>query len=244
MRDLCVPISFQRKPSSSSSFAFLKDGPFAVAPPSVNSLIEERATLTQAAGLRPLWEGYRAVYGAGDRKGAGNFKRTSNDVRTTRGAGAFYGWLVQFTRPNTIVEIGTAFGISGMYWLSGVEANGFGTLYTFDPNEDWRELALQNLNAIGTRFVSTLGTFEEAYIDVIPADARVDLAFIDAIHTSAFVNAQFEILRGRSRSGSVIVLDDIRFSTDMYDCWTKLAQANGCLASFEVGSRVGVLEIS
>ncbi len=207
-------------------------------------LIEERAAITQKAGAQPLWDGYREVYGATDKRGLKNFSRSSNNVRTGEAAGTFYAWLVAEIKPNVIVEIGTAFGVSGMYWLSGLESNKHGKLLTFDPNEVWRSLAIENLASIGSRFESILGTFEDNIGSTLRPEDTIDIAFIDAIHTSKFVASQFSIIRSRAAAGSIVVFDDIRFSKDMYQCWSEIANGPFCLSSLELGKRVGIIELS
>ncbi len=68
------------------------------------------------------------------------------------------------------------------------------------------------------------------------------LAFIDAIHTSAFVEPQFELVARRLSPGGLIVLDDIDFSPDMWSCWQKLREDRRVLASAEL-DRVGLVEL-
>ena len=204
-------------------------------------LIEERASQTQSAGEQPLWEGYRSVR-RGERPAWGSGKRSSNQVRTRSETGACYYRLMRALKPQVMVEIGTAFGVSGMFWLSGIEANGAGCLFTFDPNAVWRDLALENLSKISSRFVSTQGTFEEKFESVLPVDVPIDGAFIDGIHTAEFVYPQVELIKGRLRTGGVLVLDDIRFAPDMLECWQDLSTRSDVVASLELGRRVGVIE--
>lgn len=197
----------------------------------IDSLIDERVAITARAGERPLWDGY-------GQKGS---KRTSDQVRTDAVEGRFYRLLVDRLSPYTVVEFGTAFGVSGMYWLSGLEARNEGCLFTFEPNEDWARYARDNLEAIGRRFVLTEGTFEES-LDVLD-DRLIDIAFIDAIHTSDFVEPQFALVADRCRPGSVVVLDDIDFSDDMRRCWQRIAHSSGVKASATVSPRVGVVAL-
>jgi predicted O-methyltransferase YrrM len=185
---------------------------------------------TALLGRQPLWEGYREGAGAA---------RTSRDVGTAPAAGAFYTWLVQERRPRTVVEFGTAFGVSGMFFLAGLERVGAGRLLTFEPNADWRAAALRNLDRVGRRYVSIQGTFEE---NLSVVDAPIDLAFIDAIHTSDFVEPQFELVRERLAPGGIVIIDDIDFSADMAACWRRLATRDDVVASVALGGRVGVLE--
>jgi len=95
--------------------------------------------------------------------------------------------LVQKRKPEIIVEFGTAFGVSGMYFLAGLNLNKKGKLLTFDPNTVWAKLAKDNLSKISDRFKLTNGTFEDNIDNVLPEGQHIDIAFIDAIHTKEFV---------------------------------------------------------
>lgn len=202
--------------------------------------IERRALITQSAGLMPLWEGYRHAQRDG-RPAWGSGARSSDQVRTRPEVGACFYHLTRQLRPETVVEVGTAFGISGMFWLVGLEDNQKGLLYTFDPNPIWLAHALRNLSAVGSRYISTQGTVEENLHSALPRDALIDIGFIDAIHTAEFVYNQTAIIKQRLRDGGVIVFDDIRFSSEMHECWNDLSNQKDSTYSLELGNRVGLV---
>ena len=131
------------------------------------TLIEKRAILTNEQGEKPLWEGYQ---------GATKTTRSSNQVRTQPSTGNLFTHLVTLKKPQFAVEFGTAFGISGMYFLAGMEQVKQGQLLTFDPNDIWAKLAKENLEQISPRFQLTIGTFEENIGQVLPGGASIDLA--------------------------------------------------------------------
>lgn len=198
-------------------------------------LVHRRKAATAALGSQPLWDGY-ARFGR-------RMQRTSNEVSTEGRMGRVFAQLVRWRRPEIVVEFGTAFGASGMYWLSGIEDVGSGELLTFEPNTLWAEIARENLQAVSDRFVLTNGTFEDNASAVL--DGRlIDLAFIDAIHTPEFVAPQLEIVIAHARPGALLVLDDIHFSPEMRRYWETLARDDArFVASAALGRRVGLLEL-
>ncbi len=207
--------------------------------PSLHDTIERQARTSQNVGERPIWTGYAKVKDY-PRSTGGN--RTSDQVRTDADTGAFYVWLVKQRRPQAIVEFGTAFGVSGMYWLAGLEQNGGGHLYTFEPNGNWAEIADQNLKAVSNKYTLTLETFESSASRVL-GEQKADMAFVDAIHTSEFVYAQYEVLRRHMARKSVILFDDINFSDDMRSCWQDIAKRPEIAASATIGQRIGMIEL-
>ena len=78
------------------------------------TLIEERSKETdRAAGKRPAWTAY------------GGARRRPNEVRSARIMGRLYADL-QTLAPATVVEFGTAFGVSGMYFSAALKQIGGG----------------------------------------------------------------------------------------------------------------------
>jgi predicted O-methyltransferase YrrM len=193
--------------------------------------IEFLAARTQSLGPSALWSGYNIAA-----------TRTSEEVRTRPSIGRFFTKVVMQRQPELIVEFGTAFGVSGMYWLAGLEHNRKGQLLTFEPNEHWATIAQENLSEIGHRFTLTLGTFEDHLEVVDRFPARIGIGFIDAIHTSEFVFAQLDLLIARCEPGALIFLDDIGFSPDMENCWQTIAGRSEYSAVAEI-DRVGLIEL-
>jgi predicted O-methyltransferase YrrM len=197
--------------------------------------IEELARKTNQRGSHALWTGYGT-------HNVGGPTRRPDDVRTTSAMGRIYANLVMMRKPDVVVEFGTAFGVSGMYFLAGIEANQQGQLLTFEPNLEWAEIARANLVQIGKRFQLTVGTFEENIERFFSSGRQINLAFIDAIHTPEFVLPQLELVLANSARGSIILLDDINFSPEMSQCWSEISRQPRFSASAKLGDRVGILE--
>ncbi len=199
---------------------------------SFTNKIKELAASANNIGPLPAWEGYQQAELIG----------TSDLASISSTMGHFFSWLCQKKKPSVIVEFGTAFGVSGMYWLAGLELNKNGRLLTFDPNEQWAKIAKANLESISNRFDLTVGTFEEN-IDSVLNNRKIDIAFIDAIHTSEFVLPQLELVIERLSARAIVVFDDIDYSEDMKNCWNTIANSDRIAASLEVSCRVGIIEL-
>jgi len=96
---------------------------------------------------------------------------------------------------------------------------------------------------ISNRFKLTIGTFKENIHKHLKDNQKIDVAFIDAIHTSEFVLPQLEFVIARSGPKAIIILDDINFSDDMQQCWQKVAADKRFSASATLGNRVGIVEL-
>ena len=170
--------------------------------------------------------------------------RTPDEVRSSSTLGDLYSWLVTARKAGTVVEFGSAFGVSGMYFGAALAATRSGHLYSFEINSEWADIAERNIGSVTDRFVLTRGAFEE-YVDrVVPRP--IDLAFVDGIHTYDFVMRQFEILRPRSTPGALIAFDDIDFKRPgarMREAWEEIARQDDVAAAVEVNGRVGLVEL-
>lgn len=202
----------------------------------IHQTVEDRAQKTNALGQRPLWAGYAGVESYPH---STTGSRASDQVRTKELTGRLFSWLAAKRDARVVVEFGTAFGVSGMYWLSGLKD---GHLYTFEPNQDWAAIAAENLAAVSASFTLTTETFESAGPGLI-APGSVDIAFIDAIHTSDFVEAQCAILKPMMKPGGLILFDDINFSQDMKGCWDRIVQSQDVIAAATIEGRVGIVEL-
>lgn len=224
-------LSWRKRGNSSWLAQALPDNSFRPPLPPRFLEIESRASLTQSLGSKGLWEGY----------GQPGSLRDSEAVRSGMTLASIYSWLVSQRQPETVVEFGTAFGVSGMYWLAGLEAARHGQLLTFEPNAEWCAIARTNLESIGRRFTSINGTFEE-HVDH-HLKGQIDIALIDAIHTSAFVMPQFELVCARMKRRGLVLFDDIDFSQDMADCWSEIAMRPDVAASVDVNGHLGIIEL-
>jgi predicted O-methyltransferase YrrM len=197
--------------------------------------IEKIAQETNRLGPQPVWLGYAQHHL--------DPTRLPDIVRTDQKMGNLFTLLVRSKNPEVIVEFGTAFGVSGMYWLAGLESNKKGTLFTFEPNRVWAKIADKNLSQISSKYTLIEGTFEENVDHYLDSNRRIDIAFIDAVHTPEFVIPQLDLVVAKSNPGALILIDDIYFSDDMKKCWEEVATDSKFISSAALDERVGILEL-
>jgi len=201
--------------------------------------IEATIADTDDKGKMPLWEGYQTIENYGRSVGK-TAKRQMSQVRTGRAVCEFYAWLAARKKPEVVLEFGAAFGASGMYWLAGLEKARNGILYSFELNAIWCDIARGNFRSVSDRFCLTEGTFEDNRHQI---PVNVGIALIDAIHTKEFVLEQFELVRSVAAPGAIVVFDDINFSADMADCWAEVCDFPDLAAIWQIGKRVGLVEL-
>lgn len=208
--------------------------------------IEAIAAAINAKGPQRLWKGYEDVY----RKNRSvphsqaPLERMPDQVRTQPEMGRLFCWLAEKRAPSLVVEIGTAFGISTRYWAEGIKAANGGRLLTFEANDTWHKIASAHLADYKGIVVTKSELFEASIDSCLKSGEKIDIAFVDAIHTDEVVSRQLEILIQRLNSRGLILVDDISFSEDMKSCWNKWASDARVSASVAVADRVGIIEFS
>ncbi|MEA2735932.1 MAG: hypothetical protein QOE14_2383 [Humisphaera sp.] len=108
------------------------------------------------------------------------------------------------TRAKTIVEIGTSYGFSGLFWSMALQQTG-GHLHTIDKDPKKVESAKQTFARAGVSGTVTnyLGDAREILRNM---PGEIDIAFIDADKPST--QAYFDLLWPKIRAGGAIIVDN------------------------------------
>lgn len=115
--------------------------------------------------------------------------------------------LSKIIRPKNILEIGTYTGYSAICLAEGLPSEG--VLHTIDVNEELHTIQRTyfDKSGFGTQIIQHVGDA----LNIIPAmDIIFDLVFIDA--EKASYDAYFEAVLQKTRSGSVILSDNVLWS--------------------------------
>ncbi|MBU8810539.1 O-methyltransferase [Mycolicibacterium goodii] len=169
-------------------------------------------------------------------------KFTPREVSSPSFQGDVYAWLVMQRKPKTVIEFGSGFGVSGMFFGAGLEANQSGHLYSFEINDKWADVAEQSIAQVTKRFTLTRGAFEEHVKDV---PGPIDLAFVDGIHTYDFVMQQWDILKPLMAPGGLVLFDDITYGQGMHEAWLDIARSDSVAGAVEFrrNRRLGLVEV-
>jgi predicted O-methyltransferase YrrM len=128
--------------------------------------------------------------------------------------------LASMTKMKVCLELGTSLGIATAY-LSRVMSDG--VIYTFEGNTDLCELAKSVWHRLNCQNIQLIrGDIGEQLIPVLQKAESVDFVVIDANHKKEALTAYFEHIYPFLSRGSIVVIDDIRWSVDMYRGWKAL----------------------
>ncbi len=164
-------------------------------------------------------------FGAGSSLTPSNWRRV-NAIAGSSVKSKKYGQLlfrmVQYYRPSTILELGTSLGITSSYLSQG---NPSAKLFTCEGAEKVAAIAQQNFDSMQLDNIEIItGDFATTLPLLFSRMQIVDFAFIDGNHRQSSTIQYFQQLIDHSCTSSIIVLDDIHWSSEMEAAWTYIQQ--------------------
>lgn len=128
--------------------------------------------------------------------------------------------LLNYFKPQTIVELGTSLGLTTLYMHFARPSADVHTFEGHAGTADFaRRLFAQHANA-------RIHLHRGAFADTLPAwladGAHVDFVFLDGDHRFEPVLNNANMLKPALGDGSVVVVDDIRWSAGMWKAWKAL----------------------
>lgn len=146
--------------------------------------------------------------------------------------------LVEYFKPQTIIELGTSVGISTLYLAL---ANPAAKVYTIEGCTTKSEQAATNFSAMQISNIEQhIGRFDIILTDLVKQTGKLDFAFIDGNHTLKATLENFETLLSIANNDSVFVLDDIHWSAEMQNAWNQIAGHERVTVSIDI-FRFGII---
>lgn len=161
-------------------------------------------------------------YGAGSKAGPGSksVRQITRHAAKTPKYGQLLYRIAKFYRPHYIVELGTSLGISSAYLAS---ADRTSVMVTGEGNYAVATIAKNNFESLGLTNVRIItGNFDNTLPEMVSAIPHIDLAFIDANHRKKPTITYFNELMKKATSSSIIIFDDIHWSTGMEEAWSEI----------------------
>jgi predicted O-methyltransferase YrrM len=146
--------------------------------------------------------------------------------------------LIEYFKPQTIIELGTSLGISTLYMaLARPEAK----VITVEGCTTKSEQASANFRALKVSNIEQhIGRFDIILPDLIRQTPKCDFAFIDGNHTYKATLASFESLLAIAHNDTVFVFDDIHWSPGMLKAWNEITEHERISVSIDL-YRLGIV---
>jgi predicted O-methyltransferase YrrM len=159
-------------------------------------------------------------FGAGSKTGKSNLRTVSGIIKNTSKShawGTVLHALARERKPETIIELGTSLGISGLYLSTAMSE---GKLITLEGCPNTAQKARQHIDAFGMDNVEIrTGNFDDTLPVLLKEIPFVEFAYIDGNHTEEATLRYFEWLKAKSDSRTLLIFDDIHWSPGMKNAW-------------------------
>jgi predicted O-methyltransferase YrrM len=128
--------------------------------------------------------------------------------------------LVNFFKPQTMLELGTSLGISAAYQAAAAP---HARMLTIEGCPATAQLAAQHLAELGLPQVRVLsGTFRDMLPEALQHLQRLDYLYIDGDHRAAACQEYARRCLPYAHSDSVFVIADIHWSQEMESAWEEM----------------------
>lgn len=142
--------------------------------------------------------------------------------------------LVNAFKSNTIIELGTSFGLTTAYLAS---ANSNALVYTLEGCPMIASIAKAVHEKCGLKNITVcVGNIDENLPDILHKFRYIDFVFFDANHTKEATLKYFYLCLNKIHSESVFVLDDIHYSNEMEEAWREIKENSKVSVSFDLFS--------
>ncbi|HQG36803.1 MAG TPA: class I SAM-dependent methyltransferase [Bacteroidales bacterium] len=153
--------------------------------------------------------------------------RKISDIARNSSVPAKYGKLLaslagEFGREN-IIELGTSLGISTLYLSFGSPSS---IIHTAEGCPSLSALAEANFMETGRSNIRLYNMkFDDFLLEMKKEKICPGLVFIDGDHSKESLLRYFDIISEICDEKSLVVIDDIHISKEMYEAWEKIKQS-------------------
>ena len=130
--------------------------------------------------------------------------------------------IVKYYMPETIVELGTSFGITTAYLAS---ANAASKVFTCEGSAAIATIAKQNFDALQLNNIQLAeGDFAQTLSPLLSKLNKVNFAFVDGNHRKEPTLDYFNQLLNHTTTTTILIFDDIHWSAEMEEAWAVIKQ--------------------
>ena len=162
-------------------------------------------------------------FGAGsvvDKKNKRSISSIAKNAAKPKKFGQLLFRMVKYYQPATILELGTSLGITTSYLsLAKQDAR----LITMEGSKEIADVAKQNFKTLVLNNLQLVeGNFENTLSSVVRGLSTVDFVFIDGNHRQEPTERYFQQLLSKTNNDSILVFDDIHWSSEMEAAWETI----------------------
>jgi predicted O-methyltransferase YrrM len=174
-------------------------------------------------------------FGAGsvvDKKNKRTISSIAKNAAKPKKFGQLLFRMVKHYQPKTVLELGTSLGITTSY-LSFAKPDA--RLITMEGSKEIAEVAKKNFKDLEIRNAEIVdGNFDNTLSSVVCELSPVDFAFIDGNHRKEPTERYYKELLAKTNNDSVLVFDDIHWSSEMEAAWETIKKDAAVTCSIDL----------
>ena len=179
---------------------------------------KRRAQLLADENLVQVWD-----RGAGSRQSNATQRSVSAIAKSalkSKKYGKLLHKITAYYKPTQVLEMGTSLGITTCYLAS---ANPSAKVVTMEGAPNVAKIAKQTFLEVGLKNIElNEGDFEETLPSYLNSIETVGLAYVDGNHRYEPTMRYFECLLQKTNDHSILIFDDIHWSTEMEQAWGEI----------------------
>jgi len=179
--------------------------------------------------------------GAGSAKLKQTRRKISDIVRISSSSckqGMLLHKIVNYCKPEIIIELGTCLGIGTMYMASGSE---LAKIFSIEGSQSLLQLSQQNFYKLSFNNITLKeGNFDEILPSLLKEQGKFDLMYIDGNHRKDAILNYFYLSLPYVQNNSMIIFDDIRWSEGMLEAWFEICKNNDVSISLDL-YKIGIV---
>jgi len=140
--------------------------------------------------------------------------------------------MARYMKVRDVMELGTSLGITTSYLASSsskihcVSLEGCPQIAGI-ARENFTKLGLGNIQVL-------VGNIDNTLTQVVKEADRLDLIFFDANHRSGAILSYFELCLPKIHKDTILVIDDIYWSTDMEKAWKTIKKHPRAISTIDI----------
>lgn len=128
--------------------------------------------------------------------------------------------MVTYMEAESILELGTCFGITTAYLSLANKKAGVDTIEGADSIANIAEQVFKKTNRSNIRLYKS--SFDHVLPDLLTPEKKYDMVFIDGDHKGESLLKYFDNIVKHINPHGVIIIDDIRWSESMFNAWNVI----------------------
>ena len=140
--------------------------------------------------------------------------------------------IVAYYRPNTVLEMGSSFGITTCYLAQAIP---LGKVVTMEGAPAIAKEALHTFSNLGFSNIQLIeGDFDKSLPLYFNMTTTIGLAYVDGNHSYEPTMCYFNLLLAKSNQDSILIFDDIHWSSEMEKAWKEIKEDERVSLTFDL----------